>query len=51
MADLRALIQTPQYNQDFTNERLARDAAFHAGQKWAVTQLDKLIRKYGKEES
>lgn len=48
-ADLRAQIPSPTYNPDFTNERLARDAAFHAGQLWAVQQLDKMIRKYGKE--
>ena len=39
----------PMYKIDFTNERIARDAAFYAGQLWAVEQLDKLIRKYGKE--
>ncbi len=34
---------------DLTNERIARDSAFYAGQLWAVEQLDKLIRKYQKE--
>jgi len=48
-ADLRTQIAAPIYKIDFTNERIARDAAFYAGQLWAVEQLEKLIRKYGKE--
>ena len=49
VAELRDQMVPPMYKIDFTNERIARDAAFYAGQLWAVEQLDKLIRKYGKE--
>tara|TARA_B100001059_G_C17759627_1_gene542030 strand:- start:992 stop:1168 length:177 start_codon:yes stop_codon:yes gene_type:complete len=47
--DLRSQIQIPPYNPDHSNDRLGRDAAFHAGQLWAITQLNKTVRKYGKE--
>ncbi len=49
VADLRSQLMPPRYQMDLTNERIARDSAFYAGQIWAVEQLDKLIRKYQKE--
>ena len=46
--ELRSLLQSPKYDPTLTSEQLAREAAFYAGQLWAVEKLSAINAKYQK---
>ena len=49
--ELRSLLPALTYDPTATSEDLARQAAYHAGQAWALDKLEFLNNKYKKGDA